>query len=337
MLVRKWLLVAVVVACLPLCAVAAEQEDLYLGMPTSFWFKHLTKGNPKQRQEAVAALKAIGVDDEKVVSAFVKALKDDETEVRFAALAAIQSLGPKAKSAIPHLLPLLRDKDGGFRTSAIRTLGSIRSTDKKVVRALIEQLADIKGLERPVGNTAPSEALVALDQAGSAAMKTALPTLVRLIEAREVKKNEEWRETLISFLPAAGADAIPHLLAILKEPSVQIQTTAAAALKEFGPQAKAAIPDLIAILKKKSWVDTLGAESLRGESARDALAAMGAEAAPALVEALADKNARFWACQALKKIGPKAVPALRKALKHPKVEVTAAAAEALETILKEAK
>jgi HEAT repeat protein len=119
-----------------------------------------------------------------------------------------------------------------------------------------------------------------------------------------------------------GAPAVPALSEVLKENDSRVQALAASALRRIGPEAKAAVPNLIAVLKEEK---TSAATRIQ---AIDALGRIGPEAkdaVPALIHAVQTKDKdplsplRLHATIALGQIGPvakEAVPALMEALKE---------------------
>jgi HEAT repeat protein len=113
---------------------------------------------------------------------------------------------------------------------------------------------------------------------------------------------------LLGLLAAGPAGAAPdrdELAALVKQlrgTDTAAREKAAAALEKLGPEAKAALPDLIAALKADDvTVPPLVVQVLAG---------MGSAAVGDLTEALADKQARLHALRALKRIGPDARPAV---------------------------
>ena len=119
----------------------------------------------------------------------------------------------------------------------------------------------------------------------------------------------------------------------LQSQNVDVRLSAVKALARIGPEAKEAVPALIAALKDKD-------DGVRSFAA-EALGRIGKEAVPALIVALKDQNAgvRNSAVYTLGRIGPEAkevVPALIAALKDKDDGVRSFAAEALGRIGKEA-
>ncbi|MBZ5626408.1 MAG: HEAT repeat domain-containing protein [Acidobacteriia bacterium] len=159
-----------------------------------------------------------------------------------------------------------------------------------------------------------------------------------------------------SVLKEIGTGVIPSLIEALKNNDGGVRDGAVRALADFGPDAKAAVPPLIELMKDNDDF-----------FAGDALGSIGAEAVPALVEALAagetrircqaacalgrvragaeeavpalvaalnddDRRVRVWSVMALDQIGATtkgAVPALIEALKNADEAVRYIAADAL--------
>ena len=147
-------------------------------------------------------------------------------------------------------------------------------------------------------------------------------------------KDSDWRvrkaaANALGNIGPAAKEAVPALIAALKNSNLIIQNSAKKALGKIGLEA---VPALIAALKDSYW-------HVR-EAAADALGNIGPaakDAVPALIAALKDSNkfVRRATAYALGGIGPvakEAVPALIVALKDSAWRVRKAAAEALGNI-----
>ena len=142
---------------------------------------------------------------------------------------------------------------------------------------------------------------------------------------------------LLVFLSACRAKppyegkSAAELEQMLRGPNPAAQAQGAFGLSRLGPEARAAVPALIAALKKDRLVRKNAALALGqiGPGARDAV--------PALSEALGDSEwaVRRQAALALGQIGPearKAIPALQKVSRDPDPLVRQSAQKALKQI-----
>lgn len=77
-----------------------------------------------------------------VVLALIKALGDENSDVRVRAADALGQIGPKASAAVPALIEALKDEDSSVRKSAAEALGKIGSETSVAVPALIKALKD---------------------------------------------------------------------------------------------------------------------------------------------------------------------------------------------------
>jgi HEAT repeat protein len=135
-----------------------------------------------------------------------------------------------------------------------------------------------------------------------------------------------WSQALLGGLAQLWGPQV--FVQAVTDESVRVGEAAAGALAELGPQAVDAVPALLQALMNEEE------DSGRRQAASDALAAIGSEAVPALVQAMTegDERVRNAAARALKDIGPQAVdaiPALIQALGDQDDDVGLAAASAL--------
>jgi HEAT repeat protein len=123
-------------------------------------------------------------------------------------------------------------------------------------------------------------------------------------------------------LTACGAEAVPTLVELLGARSPEISDKAIDALIDIGPEAEAALPDLVRMLRE-------GQENLPLRLPHAIAIIGGAETVPVLIQALNHPNVsiRQRAAWALGDLGPAAqaaVPALREALQNPETRRDAA-------------
>jgi HEAT repeat protein len=146
-----------------------------------------------------------------------------------------------------------------------------------------------------------------------------------------------------------AAEAVTPLVQLLKSPSAKVRAHAAHSLGEIGLQAKTAVEALAQLLKDPDeTVRRHTVQAIAGirpgphvmvplciELLQDpdpavrlrvmtAIANVGARAVPALIAALDNDKAAYWACVVLRDIGPAAkdaVPALTKKLQHKDPEI----------------
>ena len=150
----------------------------------------------------------------------------------------------------------------------------------------------------------------------------------------EAFKEAPW--VLASFTSADDPvmqEVVAGLTAVVGDADVRVRRSALIALTELGPEARAALPAVLRILREET-------EPATRKVAAEALGAFGpaaAAAVPDLVAALADKNeyTREQVVRALGAIGPKAraaVPALQPFLHDEDEELREAAEEAVARI-----
>jgi HEAT repeat protein len=83
---------------------------------------------------------ALGQIGPKAIPALKEALKDSNPRIRSGAAFALGSIGPAAEEAVPDLLRVMKDDDRTVRIDAILAIGKTQVTSYAVVRALIQVL-----------------------------------------------------------------------------------------------------------------------------------------------------------------------------------------------------
>jgi len=259
------------------------------------------------REQAFKKLQALDVNVP--LPALVQALKDKDWQIQVVAAYTLGRLGVKAKPAISELNSKIKDENADVRFAVTQSLGNIGSED--VVPALTEALQDQDENVR----FAAAEALVKL---GSDA-KAAIPVLMKTL------RDGNW------FVRNRAANAFVHL----------------------APQSSSLTPALIEAalnnrLEESPWgggteyveYHLQRQQKIPAVLAFDALAEIGAEAAPPLIESLKSDDILASVPNptiALVEMGSKAnsdqvVTLLIQALQHPDWTIRKNAALALGSI-----
>lgn len=302
------------------------------------------------RESVAAGLLHLDVEAKVILPVLTAWLKAKEAGDRRMAAVALCRLGREAAPAVPDLVKAMRDEDAQVRAAAVRSLGAVGPAALEAVPALTAALEDEKWSDDRI---AVAEALARVgpnpDVAASVKrwLKDGGP---RRVEAARLL----WR---IDRSP----EAVTALAEVLRSGEAGDRRSAAEALRQIGPGAKAALPDLAASLKEKDFV--LRASAVRalgrlGEDAKPAArelepllndedisirvvaavalwqVAKDPRAFPIFTAALKDEDAqvRGFAAWWLGHIGAPAkdtLPALQKALTDPEARVRLDAAEAM--------
>ncbi|MHB1425241.1 MAG: HEAT repeat domain-containing protein [Gemmataceae bacterium] len=257
---------------------------------------------PKVARRACQALSFI--DEKGAATALLKAFESERTQVAIEAGRALWRLGPKAESIVPALLSAAQGPID--KSASARTL--LASFGPWVAPTLVAALNDNEAARREA-------AADILGRIGPPA-RAAVPALLVLLKDKSSAVAFRAAMALSQIDSTRAAAAVPLLSDALDDPG------AAAALANIGPDARAAVPALIAALKPRKGV--AHQEALRA-GARLALARIGTPAVSALIEVLKDKRdgvAQRAAGDALGWVLPpskEAVPALIQALKNDRV------------------
>jgi HEAT repeat protein len=368
---------------LPELAAAAQQEKtarpalfgmLLMGKPgLAEYKKALANPNPRIRADCLRALRdaadsvitfcpdlsenrnqAIRILGPELPAILVKALKDDDEEVRRSAMWALGRFARDGATTFPALRDAMKDANPTVRRFALEAICASNVPDWKKAEVLAGALEDreVRG-----------DAILRLNDMYREA-SGAVPGLVKLLEDMDQKPDV----LVIQLLGRIGPDAKPAVAVLtkgLEHPEPGIRSRMAEALANIGPQAKDAVHSFEAALADEDdgvrvaaaralWFvqgDRSGAVPILAQalsippegkgsnvamSAAQALGEIGPaakEAVPDLVKALGrDDYARGEAAQALGCIGPSAeaaIPALAAMMADPNIDDSGRAATAL--------
>jgi HEAT repeat protein len=304
-------------------------HDWLRGQKGHVWrLRATTKIAYRDREEPVDEtdeLFAHGVDKE-LVPKLIVALRDPDPFARCEASEDLGLVGPPARSALPALRLSLEDKDPHVRAYAALALARIDRDDKQAVPVLLAALKEKDASVR----TAAAEALAELaPRTRSAAL--ALTKALRDDADEKVRASAAFALGCVAVeapdSEVGHADVVAALAKTVRgDEAGEVRWWAARALRRFGPDAKAAIPELKAELKGEKYAR---------RAALDALAHMGPVAVPALCEALKGVKTADLRCDIMWRLGNmgpaarEAVSTLRELLEGDTYQDRSAAAVAL--------
>lgn len=186
------------------------------------------------RTAAAAALPTIGIETKDGVKALAETLKHDDAKVRAAAADGAKGVRPIVE-IVPALAESLGDKDSAVRLGAANTLGTARGEAAGALKPLIATLRD----EDPKVGAAAASALGAMGVTAA----SAIPALVDVL-ADPKSPNRNAAVTAIAMVQRQPDIAVPALIGALSID--ETRPNAYYALSAYGPQAKDAVPALMA-------------------------------------------------------------------------------------------
>ena len=228
-------------------------------------------GNEDARVRAGAArsLGLIGVAARGQASALTRLLKDGEAQVRTAAALALWNIDRNAEVALPALNLVLKDLDAGDRWEAVEGIGTISVEARPAIRGLTEivvgalkdrdarvRMQAAKWLWR---RTRQAKVIVPLIQDGLAdrdllARLTAVETLGEMgTEERVVGLLTSALEDRTPSIRLAAVEGmgrsvpVKQLVALLADKTPRVRLAVVHALGLVGPDAKSALPALLAL------------------------------------------------------------------------------------------
>ena len=208
-------------------------------------------------------LARISPPPKKAIPALIRALNDENSEVRWRSVYALGTFGPDAKRAVPALIETLNDEK--MAISTIESLGKIGPAARKAVPALSAMLHhDDEDLRKWVA--------LSLGQIGPEA-KVAVPELVSMFDNGDTD-TRRFVVRALGLIGPGAAGAVPALIRALEDEddgSVfstynlglmgPVKREAIIAIGRIGPAAKDAIPHLIRKIEQDEW-DKLATFSL---------------------------------------------------------------------------
>jgi beta-lactamase regulating signal transducer with metallopeptidase domain/HEAT repeat protein len=235
------------------------------------------------------AVRKIGAE---ALPGLAQGVEGKNRNVRLFAIEALALMKSDARPAVPVLLKAMKNEDVVTRQWALEAVRRIDSRAKGFVPALIEVLKDEDADLRSLAAARLREVSIVKDA------KSAVPALLEALRDRKFEVRYNAIETLNSI--GAEKQGVLAVSRLLQDDNYGIQTEAYRFLQSLGPDAKAAVPALIAALKRNpdAWPTPIETLAKIGPAAK--------EAVPALTQAaLSTDNPELnkAVMDALKKIG----------------------------------
>jgi HEAT repeat protein len=311
-------------------------EAAQAGWPLSYWQPKLADKEITVRADAARAIGRMRSAGKPAVPDLIQLLDDKQIGVRTAAAYALGRIGPDAAAAVPALTktrePPETDRNGfDLRAAAAVALGSIGPQAKPAIPALVKALAYGTQAQMSAGPELRACAIYALwaigpdgvaalkQEAGSAptpavalALKATGPNTVAVLtealgNGLQDREVAHWLHWAVGRTPGTAAEAMPALQKALRSGGESV-SWAGVILREIGPQAKAAIPDLVQALERSNTGSDTGIVDTLAELGPDAIAVLADEMY------FGYSTNRIFTVRALWSMGPAALPALEKAL-----------------------
>ena len=203
------------------------------------------------------------------VPLLLKLLSDKRENLRWHAARALGAIGPAASDAVPTLIQALSDEVPNVRAYAAFALGRIGKAAEPAVEKLIEAVFDKDAMVRRTSARAlrdigpvPEKAFPilekALEEADPALIQLALATMSergqeavpRLQQFLKRKKLAYWACLVLANIGPEAAAAVPDLVAVLQAEEAEVRLHALLALGNIGAASKPAVPAIVGLLEK---------------------------------------------------------------------------------------
>jgi HEAT repeat protein len=241
---------------------------------------------------AVEALAGYG---KATVPALTKALRDPSFQVRRQAVLALTRIGPDAGDALAALAPLYRDRASGLQNEAADAL---RSLGAPAIAILAEPLGTNPVLPsgQVVAGLGSPWALLGLWRDYAADHRRALkalgdigPDALPVLLAALKNPNVDVRQAAAGELGRLGLRdrrIVSPLAGALRDPEEVVRHQAGFALRRLAPDTRLLLPELAAALKSPDVEVRINAVEFLGQ--------LGSPAAPLLAEALKDPDGKVY-------------------------------------------
>jgi len=247
------------------------------------------------------------------VPALLEVLKGPNKDMRVCAASVLGEIGPAARTAVPSLIEAIERPDADreakiLKSHAVRALGRIGPEAKAAV-PILNRLLDQALKPAPAeGHNNAFDAATALAEIGAPPVGKLLDTFLR--------KGDSFAARQLAWLGPKACEAVPSLRAALTDKQLEVRVSAAVALAYIEPSEAESIPALIEGLNHLDD-NTLDVQEVPQALAR--LGPKARAAIPTLV-GLVRKRCEDWDVHmALVQIDPEGkecVPALISALDH---------------------
>jgi HEAT repeat protein len=296
------------------------------------------------------------IGDPQSVAVLIEVLEGEDDSVRFNAVEALKAFGHQAQAAVPTLVRVVKNEQGNawgaaHALGAIDALGistpalieALGSRDPTMRRSAAYGLARIgrkaaaaeKALHDGLRDRDPGARIAAAAAYWSVSGKAdeAVGVLRPILRAADNWQTRMWAADAVAEIGPQAKTAIPELIACLKSDTQYVVTSSAKALGKIGPAAASAGPALIAGLEGSDDGYTrvcIAAALWRIDRSEKSL--------PVLQDAIKNDDEFMAVSQAAQAIGDmgsegkSCAPLLRPLLKHSDSFVRDAAREALEKL-----
>jgi hypothetical protein len=206
------------------------------GRSLSSWIKALKDDDPDVRVEACQALSRRGAEGAEAVPALAAVmLEDSSSEVRGEASRALTMMVPASRAVVPALAQALQDSDPWVRMYAVLTLLRLRSEARPAVPALLIALKDKRNDTNLRVFRITIREVVALTLGwASAGTDEAVPALMAALTSNT---SRGMRVALIRALGDIGAPARPatrQLRTFLEDTDSYVREAAEQSLQQIG-------------------------------------------------------------------------------------------------------
>ncbi|MEO8347407.1 MAG: HEAT repeat domain-containing protein [Acidobacteriota bacterium] len=231
----------------------------------------LADSAPLVRRFAAYGLSDVKSPSPSMLIALAKLLKDPELEPRESAARSLAALAPRAPAeAVKDLAALLAaaagDKDETVRTHVLEALGGLGAPGALQVPGVKPALE--RGLRDPNGQVRVAAA-AAIGKLG-----VRVPGTVGLLIKALADPLHDVRKEAVIALEKMGPDAAPAAKALARQlqgKEIYLRVFAAEALAAIGPGARAALPDLKALVKR-GWKGLETSPEMEAKQLPDAVA-----------------------------------------------------------------
>jgi HEAT repeat protein len=215
-------------------------ERFHGGRPLSYWEERLGTAETVTRSKALAEARALGDAALPLLTSLATTTRGpNAARVRWTAAELLGELGPKAKSAQAELLTMVEDPDMRVRTVAVKSLALVEPDPRIAVVPLVDAARETTSMSVPILRT-----LATMTNCDTNQRRQIFDLCEMFLDAAQAPSETRWNAAR-TIGKLKGATRLSALTDRLTDADPQVREHSAEAIGDIGPEAAAAVVQLV--------------------------------------------------------------------------------------------